>query len=460
MFLILLSDSLLYAQKLTNAHQFVGAIDSSDLQFIVSALASEKMVGRKTGEYGQQLAAQFVTRQFERLELEALDEFQDYLQPFSLVKSEPDHHRIIVNNIPLERDKDYVFLGELNTNEQLGANLLDARKKDSEALVPAIGSEVLILTDHEDIHLTIEDLRSKGYKTFVVLMESEKYKGLNINQRISGERGEYLRFENEAGNEFGIFYMDESRWDEIIGSNSSFEDTNASFEVTRREELVQTENVLACIGGEGLENEWLVISAHYDHLGIKDGEIMYGADDNATGVAAMLEIAQALKEASKAGFKPRRSVLFVAFTGEEQGLLGSEFFANSEVFDQLDIRHNLNIDMLGRMSPEYEGYEDYIYLIGSNLLSTQLHELSEAANSAYSNLTLDYTFNDINHPLKVYQRSDQWSFVRQGVSSIFYFGGVHDDYHRQTDTADKINYNVLKNRSSLIFHTALTLLNQ
>ncbi len=452
--------SLSHAQKLADGHQFVEAIDSTDLQFIVSALASEKMAGRKSGEPGQRLAAQFVARQFGQLGLAAFDEYKDYMQTFNLVKSVPDYHQVIVNDITLERDKDYVFLGELNSAEQLEIDLLDIRKRDLETLVPAIGNEILLLTDHTDIHLTIEKLRKNGFTMFVVLMESEKYKGLNTHQKISGERGEYLRFEFGVRREFGIFYMDENRWSELIGDKASCENVRASFEIKRKEDLVQTENVLGYVQGEGLENEWIVISAHYDHLGIEDGEIMYGADDNASGVAAMLEIAQAIRLASNLGYRPRRSVLFIAFTGEEQGLLGSAYFVNSGIFSELNVKYELNIDMIGRVSPEYEDDENYVYLIGSDQMSPELHESSEYANTTFTQLTLDYTYNDVAHPLQIYQRSDQWSFVEKGVPSIFYFGGVHDEYHKTTDTSDQINYRALIGRCKLIYHTTLILLNQ
>ena len=450
------------AQKLTDGHQFATEIDTADLRFAVSALASEEMEGRKTGEPGQWKAAEFIAQRFEQLGLSALVGNQDYIQAIELVKSLPSHHQVSVGGVSLEEGRDYVFLGELNTKSQVGSQLMDVRNADFDALSFGQGDEILIMSDYLDIHLDIEKLRTKGYKIFVVLMAGESFRDLSVGHKLSGERGEYLRLKKESQSEFGVFYIDEKRWDELIGTKGkgSYNELEASFSITRHEEWIRTANVLGAIPGTDLANEWVVITAHYDHLGMQNGEVMYGADDNASGVAAMLEIAQALQQVSMSEFETRRSVLFIAFTGEEQGLLGSEYFVHSDIFDQLDVRHVLNIDMLGRVSPEYEDDENYIYVIGPQKMTEDMVRCSENANKSYANLTLDYTYNDIDHPLQIYRRSDQWSFVKRGVPSIFYFGGVHDDYHKTSDTEDKINYSVLTKRSRLIYHTVWNLLNR
>ncbi|NNE77106.1 MAG: M20/M25/M40 family metallo-hydrolase, partial [Pricia sp.] len=225
---------------------------------------------------------------------------------------------------------------------------------------------------------------------------------------------------------------------------------------------VQSENVVAVIKGSEKPDEYLVISSHLDHIGITaDGEINNGADDDGSGTVALLEIAEAFKKASDAGQRPKRSIVFLHVTGEEKGLLGSRYYTDVEPIFPLDKTvANLNIDMIGRIDPKRTGRENYIYLIGSDKLSTDLHELSEKVNNKYTNVELDYTFNDENDPNRFYYRSDHYNFAKNNIPIIFYFNGTHEDYHRPGDTADKINYDLLENRTRLIFHTAWEIANR
>jgi Zn-dependent M28 family amino/carboxypeptidase len=225
---------------------------------------------------------------------------------------------------------------------------------------------------------------------------------------------------------------------------------------------VDTENVAAVIEGVEFPDEYVVISSHLDHIGINaDGEINNGADDDGSGTVALLEIAEAFKMAKEQGKGPRRTVVFLHVTGEEKGLLGSEYYTDFEPLYPLEHTvTNLNIDMIGRIDPERSGNRNYIYLIGSDKLSTDLHELSEAVNQKYMQIELDYTYNDENDPNRFYYRSDHYNFAKNNIPIIFYFNGTHDDYHRESDTPDKINYDLLENRSRLVFHTALEVANR
>jgi Zn-dependent M28 family amino/carboxypeptidase len=225
---------------------------------------------------------------------------------------------------------------------------------------------------------------------------------------------------------------------------------------------VDTENVAAVIEGVEFPDEYVVISSHLDHIGINaDGEINNGADDDGSGTVALLEIAEAFKMAKEQGKGPRRTVVFLHVTGEEKGLLGSEYYTDFEPLYPLENTvTNLNIDMIGRIDPERSGNRNYIYLIGSDKLSTDLHELSEAENQKYMQIELDYTYNDENDPNRFYYRSDHYNFAKNNIPIIFYFNGTHDDYHRESDTPDKINYDLLENRSRLVFHTALEVANR
>ena len=222
-----------------------------------------------------------------------------------------------------------------------------------------------------------------------------------------------------------------------------------------------SENVLAYIKGSSLPEEILVISSHYDHLGIDaEGNIYNGADDDGSGTVAILEIAEAFTKAIEDGYRPKRSILFLNNTGEEKGLIGSKWYTDHPVFPLAQTVTNLNIDMIGRVGEGKEDSGDYVYLIGSDKLSTDLHELSEEVNSTYTNLELDYTFNDENDPNRFYYRSDHYNFAKHDIPVIFYFNGVHADYHQMTDTPDKINYELLAKRAKLVFLTAWEVANR
>ncbi|CAM1363303.1 Peptidase family M28 [Tenacibaculum sediminilitoris] len=224
--------------------------------------------------------------------------------------------------------------------------------------------------------------------------------------------------------------------------------------------LKDSENVVAFIKGTEKPEEVVVISAHLDHEGVKNGKIYNGADDDGSGTVAILEIAEAFKQATDAGKGPKRSILFLHVTGEEKGLLGSKYYTENPIFPLANTVTNLNIDMIGRVDDRHKGNPNYVYLIGSDKLSTELHNISEAMNKKYSNIDLDYKYNDDNDPNRFYYRSDHYNFAKHNIPVIFYFNGTHADYHRPTDTPDKINYEMLENRARLVFHTAWEVANR
>src|SRR5690606_10393805 len=162
-----------------------------------------------------------------------------------------------------------------------------------------------------------------------------------------------------------------------------------------------------------------------------------------------------------AGHGPKRSILFLHVTAEEKGLLGSRYYTDVDPIVPLDQTvADLNIDMIGRIDPNYKGARNYLYLIGADKLSSELHELSEAVNDKYTQIEFDYTYNDENDPNRFYYRSDHYNFAKNNIPIIFYFNGTHADYHRPGDTPDKIEYDLLENRSRLIFHTAWEIANR
>lgn len=239
--------------------------------------------------------------------------------------------------------------------------------------------------------------------------------------------------------------------------------TELELGVDKRTQKNGVSNVLGYLQGTDLKEEVLVITAHYDHVGKRGADIFYGADDDGSGTVGVLEIAEAFMEAKKAGKGPRRSILFMTVSGEEKGLLGSAYYSDHPVFPLDKTVCNLNIDMIGRIGSEYQKDKDstnYVYVIGDDKLSTSLRPISETANELYTGLKLDYKYNDPNDPNRFYYRSDHYNFAEKGVPIIFYFNGTHADYHRPTDTVDKINFPLMAKRAQLVFATAWEIANR
>jgi Zn-dependent M28 family amino/carboxypeptidase len=248
----------------------------------------------------------------------------------------------------------------------------------------------------------------------------------------------------------------------LIQSSNGLYAQQISIQYENVSEPVSSENVVAMIPGEEKPEEYIILSAHLDHVGMHDGEVFNGADDDGSGTVALLEIAEAFQKAVENGDGPKRSIIFLHVTGEEKGLLGSQYYTDYDPVVSLESTvANLNIDMIGRTDPKRKvGRRNYIYLIGSDKLSTELHELSEKVNNTYTNIELDYTYNDENDPNRFYYRSDHYNFAKNNIPIIFYFNGTHADYHKATDTPDKIEYDLLENRTRLVFYTAWELANR
>jgi hypothetical protein len=224
--------------------------------------------------------------------------------------------------------------------------------------------------------------------------------------------------------------------------------------------LGDSENIWAFIEGSEKPEEIVVVSAHYDHVGTKDGEVYNGADDDGSGTSALLELAQAFQIAKKEGHGPKRSILFLHVTGEEHGLHGSRFYSENPLFPLENTVADVNIDMIGRRDEIHPNTNNYVYIIGANRLSSDLDFVCAIMNQKYVNLDLDYRFNDPKDPNHFYERSDHYNFAKHGIPSVFFFNGVHADYHKKTDEPDKIEYDALAKRAQLAFVTAWELANR
>lgn len=224
--------------------------------------------------------------------------------------------------------------------------------------------------------------------------------------------------------------------------------------------LKDSENIWAFIEGSEKPEEIVVVSAHYDHIGIEDGKVFNGADDDGSGTVALMEIAQAFQQAKNEGHGPKRSILILHVTGEEHGLHGSRFYSENPLFPLANTVADVNIDMIGRRDEFHKESNDYVYLIGSDYLSTDLYNVCEDVNKKFINTKLDYKFNDKKDKNRFYYRSDHYNFAKNGIPSVFLFNGVHDDYHKETDEVDKIEFDALTKRTQLAFTIALEIANR
>ncbi len=303
-----------------------------------------------------------------------------------------------------------------------------------------------IITTGETAQNFANTISVSDLKTLLYIIASDEFEGRETGEPGQKKAAEYIK----------TFYKDRNIA-APLGDDDYFQEIPKEH---LRPNLNPSENVLAFIEGSEKPEEIVVISAHYDHLGIKNGEIYNGADDDGSGTVAVMEIAEAFKKASENGNGPKRSILFLHVTGEEKGLLGSKYYINFPIFPLANTVANLNIDMIGRVDDAHENNPNFVYLIGSDKLSTELHQLSEEMNEKFTKLKLDYTYNDENDPNRFYYRSDHYNFAKNNIPIIFYFNGTHQDYHKPSDTPDKINYELLQKRTQLIFYTAWEIANR
>ncbi len=281
------------------------------------------------------------------------------------------------------------------------------------------------------------------------------YAGDAMEGRMTGSKGQKL------ATEYLRNYYQDLEIPSPIEELNYYQPVPASY-FKRVKDAKDSENVVAFIKGSEFPDEVIVLSAHLDHVGMDDdGNVFNGADDDGSGTVALLEMAEAFRQAVVDGKGPKRSILFLHVTGEELGLYGSAYYAENPIFPLANTVVNLNTDMIGRIDPDKAETPNYIYLIGSDKLSQELHDVSEEVAAKYSSdLEIDYTYNDENDPNRFYYRSDHYNFAKNNIPVIFYFNGVHADYHKISDTPDKIEYELMEKRTRLIFHTAWEIANR
>ncbi len=466
--------------------EFANSITEKDLYDYLSILASDSLQGRETATPGQQMAASFVENHFRNVGLEPLVDTPDgksYYQHFDLIKINPSVGYIVVDKDTLKNLRDFLYTGQETFEQPVSSKpiFLEYNKKKGFDEADIKGKDVIICCagNRTERNARKAVLTERGAKNIIIIMDEKvipfektinHYKRymshgrLTFPERVKISKGYFLVSPATGARMLGISRAEMEKMMEKYRTGKRYtikkkSVKEISFFVSADIDTVRTGNVLAVVEGSDKKDEYIFVTAHYDHLGTRDGNIYNGADDNGSGTAAIMEIAQAFALAKKAGHGPRRSVVFMAMTGEEKGLLGSSYYVRHPVVPLANTVADLNIDMVGRIDPQHKDSADYIYLIGSDKLSMQLHNISERCNAKYTQLVLDYTYNDEKDPNRFYYRSDHYNFAKNDIPVIFYFNGTHDDYHRYTDTIDKIDFPLFRKRTLLVFFTAWELAN-
>ena len=488
-----------------NAMKFAKLITAEDAKKHLSVLASDEYEGRETGQKGQKMAAKYIAQSFKNIGLRSVTD-TSYLQKFPLTMTTQEGATLQIGDKKIEYLKDFYvlrFSSNLNLDVNnilfLGYGISDSLYNDY-ANTDVTGKILLVLdgepmskdsvsyitgkkelSDWPSFRKKSEFARKKG--ALAILVVDEDFSG-NLEEIKSRLKTPTLKLETaDAGKKdekkkIPLIGISENIANGILAANKmtledikkkiqstkqsvSFEvKTSFNTDIKSKEEKISSENVLGMIEGSEFKDEVIFVTAHYDHLGVRDGKVFNGADDDGSGTTGVLEIANAFAKAKLAGFAPKRSLVFMTVAGEEKGLLGSSYYTDHPIFPIANTVCDLNIDMIGRFDEDHKKDPAYVYIIGSDKISTELHKINESNNSTYTKLKLEYKYNDPNDPNRFYYRSDHYNFAEKGVPIIFYFNGTHEDYHQETDEVSKINFDLLAKRAQLVFYTAWEVANQ
>ncbi len=481
--ILLLLPLIVTAQKKTDPTSFAKTITADDLRKHLYIIASKEMEGRETATPGQKKAAAYIESQFSSLGLIPGNN-GSYQMPYGVYQDSLLNASVEINGKSFELDKDFVLnVGQSNTSTYrfseivfIGNGLVDSMHDDYKGL-DVRGKAVLMLGAQQP-----QGGGRGGFGNQFARIDAAQKNGAVAVLVVSGNFPRTIKT-NPKGNMYvnafqrvvrpNQFQVSEKIAQAIMGDDFAKAkageippktynaETTLSFNKTTTN--LQSSNVIGVLEGSDLKDEYVFVTAHYDHLGKRDTVIYYGADDDGSGTVGVLEIAEAFVKAKQAGKGPRRSMVFMTVSGEEKGLWGSAYYTNHPIFPLEKTTVDLNIDMIGRTDTTRHNGDssNYVYVVGDDKISTDLKTISEATNKKYTKMELDYKFNDPKDPQRIYFRSDHYNFADKGVPIIFYYDGMlRGDYHRPTDTPDKINYNLAAKRAQLVFYTAWEMANR
>jgi hypothetical protein len=471
-------------QPVDYAQQYAQSITPARLKEKLSVIAGPEMKGRETASEGQRKAASYIETFFHKLGL-LPGTATGYQMQFPIYQDTLLEASLKVNGKYQKLDSSFNLNiassanGTYKVNEIIFASygISDSSRNDYTDL-DVKGKWILIVegTPSEPGPVTekrspysnkskIEHAVALGVKGVFVMSSEFPKKSSDLKGAM------YLK--KQATNSVPSITVSKEVAEKLLGLNpeqplqnikiipTGSYNSDAEFTINKRTLMLQSSNVIALLPGTDKKDEYVLITGHYDHLGTKGKDIYYGADDDGSGTTGVLQIAEAYAKAKNEGHGPRRSIVFMTVSGEEKGLLGSEFYSEHPVFPLNKTSVDLNIDMVGRIDPKFKGDSlNYIYVIGDDKLSTDLRHVTDSVNHAYVKMQLDRRYTDLKDTNRFYYRSDHYNFAKHGVPTIFYFNGTHADYHKPTDTVDKINFDLMAKRLKLIFYTSWEMANR
>lgn len=492
--LVMLTPALLMAQKKDKAAvKAAASITAADMQRHLYTIASAEFEGRDTPSPGQEKAAQYIEQHFKSLGLTPGNN-GSYRQYYPLFRDSMTNATVTVNGKSLKPGDDFLplpsnFSAGMRFSEFVyaGYGIADGDIRNDYKDLNVIGKLVLIadgtpadykpkagaspFNSPSSMNGKLNAALSKGAAAVLVI-------GNNFPRKAAATVGNWsmngykptqslFGFQISSAVAASLLQTEEKGLNEKIKAGelvSRVYKTEITLNYDKQIQQTQASNVVALLEGTDKKDEYVVMSSHYDHVGKRpDGTIYYGADDDGSGTTGILELAEAFALAKKEGKGPRRSIIFITVSGEEKGLWGSRYYSEHPIFPLEKTTVDLNIDMIGRIGTDYLKDKDsanYVFIIGDDKLSTDLAPITDMVNSTYSNMKLDRRYNDPKDPNRFYFRSDHYNFADKGVPIIFYFNGVHADYHKPTDTPDKINYPLMAKRGQLVFYTAWEMANR
>ena len=474
-------------------------ITAAEMSEHLHILASDDFQGRETGTEGIEKAAQYISRHLDKMRLPKVGEDNSHYQNVAFTFTSWGTNEVTVGDQSYRQLWDYIgfpnksISQSLESNEMIFAGYGISTSNYDDYANKDVAGKIVLVFDGAPNEVTVSEgplgyeekrqtAHDKGAAMLLIISNDIKAV-INANRRLMVNRVTELGDKTKmmGDNHTNMLLISTNMAKQILGETEdqvianrdmikktgqpqqsiSVTSPNISFDQVVDREVLIGKNILGYIEGTDLKDELIIVSAHYDHVGVKGDEVYNGADDNGSGTTTVLEIAEALVTAKVLNKGPRRSVLCLWMTGEEKGLLGSEYYVNNPVFPVESTVADVNIDMVGRWGEEYLDKErSYLYVIGSDRLSSELHAINESVNQQYGRMVLDYKYNDANDPNRFYFRSDHYNFAKNGIPAIFYFNGVHQDYHRLTDSVEKIDFDLMQDRGRFIFHTVWQLANQ
>ena len=489
--------------------KFAQVINETFLKKHLAIIAADDMEGRETGTAGQRKAAAYIESQFKEMGLLPPAGQKSYQQLYPLYTDSLISANFLYNTKKATLGTDYIPMLTNNTgNKKVEANKIifvgygieDALYSDysnntdyRNAIVAFIngepkkdvkyflaGSDTRSEWTASGVNKKIAIAKKKGAVGAIVINTADAAFDKRLVDRNKKTNQYFPNANTETSLPIAMFSkaylqtiagdrLDIDKYLTVSKTSGSFTEANPvlngnlEFSVSKFQETTNASNVLGVIKGKSKPDEVLFITGHYDHLGIRNGIVYNGADDDGSGTVGVMNMAAAFMEAKKAGNGPDRTIVFMTVSGEEKGLWGSEYYSDHPLYPLDKTTVNLNIDMIGRVDTERTSADtlNYVYVIGHDKLSSDLQTINELANKNSSNITLDYKYDDPNDKNRIYFRSDHYNFARKGVPILFFYDGMlKSDYHKATDDIEKINFELYKKRAQMIFFTAWDIANR